>query len=304
MISQFHEFARSKTAPRPESPFSNFDASFVPFPDYLRSPSRGHGLNETGTTPATPSKSLHRQTRLTEITDRLVGVEKQVEQKTFAQLQAETSRIVAFREALNGLEKKVDNEVRDRMESHKIITSEFETQLHGVNTKVQLYCTEKLEQLKDVVRSVDERMANMYSRIEALEDDTVVENLKKEIAECHKDISDLKNRLPELAEQRSNAFMEKLVDVERSVSLKFEDERIKRSKRLDELTADAVSLQKALQEKSQAFQKAVTNQMDELRTAIESERSAREQADDDIVLALNQYTVALHDALLKTAHVE
>lgn len=45
------------------------------------------------------------------------------------------------------------------------------------------------------------------------------------------------------------------------------------------------------------FQERVLHELRNVKESIEKERSARAQADDDIVVALKQYTLALHNAL-------
>lgn len=50
-------------------------------------------------------------------------------------------------------------------------------------------------------------------------------------------------------------------------------------------------------ERTREIQKGLVEEVERLRQEVLMEKDAREQADDDIVVALKQYTLALHNAL-------
>lgn len=72
---------------------------------------------------------------------------------------------------------------------------------------------------------------------------------------------------------------------------------MKRTKQLEGLRQEVQQQDELNAQRSQKLQEMIFDDLRRLEQAIEAEKDAREQADDDIVVALKQYTVALQNAL-------
>lgn len=64
------------------------------------------------------------------------------------------------------------------------------------------------------------------------------------------------------------------------------------------MRSEIAASQRAQTEKFTAIQTFMAQQVEDLRRAVHEEAQAREQADNEMVSALKQYTLALHDTLL------
>eukprot|EP01054_Gregarina_sp_Poly1_P010143 Gregarina_sp_Poly_1__10142@NODE_693_length_6728_cov_41_128809_g523_i0_p1_GENE_NODE_693_length_6728_cov_41_128809_g523_i0NODE_693_length_6728_cov_41_128809_g523_i0_p1_ORF_typecomplete_len410_score71_63SFassemblin/PF06705_11/8_4e34DUF2730/PF10805_8/0_0072DUF2730/PF10805_8/3_1e03POTRA_TamA_1/PF17243_2/0_78POTRA_TamA_1/PF17243_2/8_4e02DUF4743/PF15916_5/4_2e03DUF4743/PF15916_5/2_4DUF3584/PF12128_8/6_9DUF3631/PF12307_8/3_3e03DUF3631/PF12307_8/2Baculo_PEP_C/PF04513_12/2_6Baculo_PEP_C/PF04513_12/5_6Bacu len=265
----------------------------------------GYSLNSTSeeikTSASTPilaqAANETQKSRLVEISAQLAGFERTLEQKTMSTVQAETTKIQLFKEAITSIEKKVNNEIRQRIESHRILKNTFDQQVQSLAERLENYFTDRLEKFGHIAKAVENRLATVETTIGSLESDDTTKRLQAEIEKSSQEIGCIKTQMVNTLEDRQRVFLERLAAIEKAVDVRFAEEKTKRSRKLQEIKQETSSFQCEQKTRFQEFQSMTLNEITQLREMIMKEQEAREQADDDIVAALKQYTIALHGAL-------
>merc|ERR1711939_40015 len=154
----------------------------------------------------------------------------------------------------------------------------FESQIATVQDKLEAIFVERLDQLQASVDSLNDRMG-IVERDFSMEREKYIRDIEDKNAMVAKDVNNLQDAFEnEKVDRKEREFLiaKKLGDHETRTQGKFEQE------------------QSARDEKFQTF---ILEEVAALKNGLVLESQSREQADDDIVQALNHYTKALQDAL-------
>jgi len=225
--------------------------------------------------------------------------DRQDETKQRRESDENNSRGSAIRESMMKLERTLNSEIKRRVETNKAIQATFESQIAAAKEKFETTFCERLDQMESCVESLNQRMTNIEEDFE-LERDKYVQNIEEKNAIVSKELTALHNsyEYDKLARsEREATAAKRMSDYEFSTDARLEQEKVLREQKYAELRQeldDAKSLREKGDEKFQSF---ILEEVAALKNGLLKETQTREQADDDIVHALNHYTRSLQESL-------
>lgn len=251
------------------------------------------GTRTTASTPATRDDRLTVQkSRLTEISEHLSGVEKRLEDRTVATVQAETSRLHAFNDSVVALERKVHQECQERAESHKMILTTLQQHLEQVFDHLEAVLVDRMQKVGDLLGSMESRIDGLEGTIQGLEEDCKEAELEKKIADAGEELSAFREELPVITQRRQELFLEKLDAAQNAILARFEEERSKRLRQIRDMKEESENAQQIQSRSAREIENQLFSYRQNLENQIAAERQSREQADEEIVLALQSFCKA------------
>ena len=252
--------------------------------------------------PGRPVPQTDARSKLSAIQDKIVRFEGQLQVESQQKKAAEENKLQVLRESISTVEKTLNAEVRRRLETIKSLHASFENQLQTFHTHVERSVAEKQRQITEGVESIASRLHAAERRVDALHDsqNATVQKLTEDIEQATVHIRTLKEHLDnelKARRQREAILLDRLMDVEKQLESRIALERGIREKDVLQLKCSLDSIHDNHIALDDAFQQSLANTFHELKTSLQQEAQAREQADDDIVQALNHYTAALQGAL-------
>lgn len=237
------------------------------------------------------------RTRLASVSGRFSGFERQMDMERKARQEAEEAHHNNLRDNIARLEKTLNSEIKRRVEANKALQGMFEAQMATVQDKLEAGLMERLDQLQTAVGSLNDRV------------DSVEKDFSQAREQYIRDIEDKSTMVAKDAQQLQQAFQAERADRKERETL-----IVARLRDLDNRTQERLAgEQKALEQRYQdlreeldvavkddgdkRFQDYILEEMAALKNGLVVETQTREQADDDIVNALNHYTKAIQDAL-------
>jgi SF-assemblin/beta giardin len=197
------------------------------------------------------------------------------------------------------LEKTLAAEIRRRVETTKHLQQLFADQIKSVKEKLESIFADKLT-------LIDDAKQNLNSRIAALERDFTfqrekylqeIDSRQKEVKEDLISIESVLKREIDLRSQKDTMIMERVVSAEQKIQAVMTKEKQLVDSKLQLLRDSLIEYKKIRDRGDEKFQSFVVEEIATLKNALIVETQSREQADDDIVQALNHYTKALQEAL-------
>merc|ERR1719386_164712 len=197
------------------------------------------------------------------------------------------------------LEKTLNSEIKRRVEANKALQGMFESQIATVQDKLEAIFVERLDQLQASVDSLNDRMG-IVERDFSMEREKYIRDIEDKNAMVAKDVNNLQNAFENEKvdrKERELRITKKLGDHETQTQGKFEQEQNAREQKYQSLREELEESKRMREKGDEKFQTFILEEVAALKNGLVMESQAREQADDDIVQALNHYTKALQDAL-------
>merc|ERR1712139_224298 len=213
------------------------------------------------------------------------------ESETRSRIDRDATKLNAVNDSMVKLEQTLNSEIKRRVEANKALQGMFESQIATVQDKLEAIFVERLDQLQASVDSLNDRMG-------IVERDFSMEREKN--AMVAKDVNNLQNAFEnEKVDRKEREFLiaKKLGDHETRTQGKFEQEQNAREQKYQSLREELEESKRMREKGDEKFQTFILEEVAALKNGLVMESQAREQADDDIVQALNHYTKALQDAL-------
>merc|ERR1719301_112132 len=197
------------------------------------------------------------------------------------------------------LGKTLNSEIKRRVEANKALQGMFESQIATVQDKLEAIFVERLDQLQASVDSLNDRMG-IVERDFSMEREKYIRDIEDKNAMVAKDVNNLQNAFENEKvdrKERELRITKKLGDHETRTQGKFEQEQNAREQKYQSLREELEESKRMREKGDEKFQTFILEEVAALKNGLVMESQAREQADDDIVQALNHYTKALQDAL-------
>lgn len=236
--------------------------------------------------------------KLTSKTEQLSGFERQMEMDAQARREADESQANALKDHVARLEKTLNAEIRRRVEANKALQGMFEAQMATVQDKLEAGLLDRLDQLHAAVGSLNERV-DCVEKDFSLTREQYVRDIEDRSAMVAKDAASLQTVfVNERAErkERETLIVAKLRDLDARTAERIAHEQADCDGKYEELYRELEIAVKD-DEGDRRFQDYVLEEMAALKNGLVVESQMREQADDDIVNALNHYTKAIQEAL-------
>lgn len=234
--------------------------------------------------------------KLIEVAERFQGADHGMQKAVNARQDAEDEKVHELKVNIARLEKTLNQEVKRRTETNKAIQGAFEAHMATVQDRLEAGLVYRLDTL---MGSVDV----LNDRIKVVEDEfsTARQNYIRDMEDkstlVADDIVALKATFTaERAErkERETLIIAKLRDLDERTAEKL----VKDRKALD---IQVVQLNEELgvvgHEEDRRFHEFVFKELASLKTGLVQEGQAREQADDEIVAAIKQYTESVQEAI-------
>lgn len=239
------------------------------------------------------------QIKLHQLTERFQGLERQVQADLKAKVNSEVSTLQFATGRFAHLEEALHAEVRRRGAAFKALQVTSEAQLAVVQEKLEGLFLERYESIQSSVDSLSDRMDTVEKDF-LQSRERYIHEMKDKSAAVEKDLVAFQSAFEQDVldrRKRETALLESLRGLVAMSSDKLRQEIEICDHKFSRLHSDLQDSKRTREDAQASYEAAVREQVELLRKEIASEAATREQADDDIVNALNHYTKALQDAM-------
>ena len=211
----------------------------------------------------------------------------------------EEHAVAELQSKMSAIEERLDCEIKDRAAQFSSLQAWCEEQITAL--KANLFAA-----LEQNVEALDERITQVFHRIEKLNEDLEVqqriipEDIERRGEELTRRLEEFQTLFEEERErrmEREKGIDSRVARHENEVAEALQEERVEREKKVQELKLmleDTVDLRK---ERITRFNKVIEKEVSLLKNAIIKESRIREREDDDIVNTLTTYTTKIQESL-------
>lgn len=240
--------------------------------------------------------------QLAVMSGQIKGFESQLLTEIEQRKQASAGRLAQIRDAVNQLRRTLEVEVQRRIVMQKELHTAQTKDIENLKNGIQELIEERKQHVTEFVDQFNSRLALVESQTgdQLAQQEAKLARIAKAVDLMATQIESFKSRLTsdiQLRRQRSEALFEKLAELEKQTHTKASIEAGLRERDREAITKQVAELKEEQLQATNALQDKLGAEFKLLKDTLEKETKAREQADDDIVKALNHYTVALQNAL-------
>lgn len=242
------------------------------------------------------------RTKLQDVGQRFIGFDKVIEEDTIKRRQAEVKKLAAAQEGLIKLERAMNNEIKRRVDANKQVQSLTEQLANDMLQRLQASIVVRIEKLAASIESLTLRCTALEKGImqfrgelpSKLQVDTAA--LVKEISELRKQMeTDRQSRI-----ERDTALLRRLAEMESVEAAQFDQGADILVNNFDQLKAEIDGLARTDEvsdTRTEKFRAFMLEEIAGMKNTLTISSTARQQTDDEIVQAMNQYTNALQKGL-------
>jgi len=197
------------------------------------------------------------------------------------------------------LEQTLNSEIKRRVEANKALQAMFESQIASIQDRLEAIFVDRLDKLQLGVDSLSDRMGAV-ERDFTLTREQYIQDIEDKNAVVAKDTNGMQNAFENEKidrKERELAISKKLGDHESKTQAALASQAANREQKYQALRGEIEEVKHAREKGDDKFQTFILEEVAAVKVGLVNESSAREQADDDIVQALNHYTKCLQDAL-------
>jgi hypothetical protein len=239
------------------------------------------------------------RSKLVDVGQRFIGFDKVVEEDTIVRKGAEEKRITDAKGGLLKLEKALNVEIKRRVEANKTVQEMTETLANNMLDRLQSKILARIEKLTNSLDSLTTRCSALESGIQQFKGELPTK-LSVDTAALIKEISTLRNSMEQDKKhrnERDTAYLRRIAEVEYGIDSKFESGFAIMEQQTSSLKQEIASLSRTDESSEEQFRAFILEEVAALKNSLSLAAQAREQTDDEIVQAINQYTNALHKGL-------
>merc|ERR1719482_751040 len=200
---------------------------------------------------------------------------------------------------MDKLEERLNQEIQKRVGANKSLQSLFENQIQTIQERLESVFLDKLDALQDSVDQLSRRMADVESDF-TLTRERYIQDIEDKNAVVAKDVNGMQNAFENEKidrKEREAVISRKLSEHETRTQAAFEAQQANREQKYSSLRAELDQIKRSREKGDDKFQTFILEEVASVKNGLVGEGQAREQADDDIVQALNHYTKCLQDAM-------
>lgn len=239
------------------------------------------------------------QKGMNELADRFTGFDKEVERLTAVRQEAEESKLQSVRDSLQKVEKTLANEQKRRAEANKALQAMFESHLEMMRERLENTFNEKINQLQGGFDNLMERSAALENAL-AAEREERIRDANDTTGQITRQLNDLQNSFEteKVARlERETQIVKRVGDDLFRMQEKLDAERVARESTLTILREELDEGNRARNKSAERIQTLIMEEIASLKNGLLNETQSREEADESIVTALNEYTKTLQDSL-------
>lgn len=239
------------------------------------------------------------QAKIGALRDKFASFQSQWEQETKHRIQRDSTKLDDTKDSMSKLEATLNSEIKRRVEANKALQSLFEHQISTIQERLESIYVGRLEKLQVSVDTLSDRMLAV-ERDFTLTREQYIQDIEDKNAVVAKDVNGMQNAFENEKidrKERETAITKKLSDHETRTQAAFEAQTSNRELKYSSLRSELDTIKRTREKGDDKFQTFILEEVAAVKNGLVAESQAREQADDDIVQALNHYTKCLQDAL-------
>mmetsp|Transcript_31699 Transcript_31699/g.62259 ORF Transcript_31699/g.62259 Transcript_31699/m.62259 type:complete len:268 (-) Transcript_31699:130-933(-) len=239
------------------------------------------------------------QAKIGALREKFSGFQSQWEVETKHRINRDGTKLDVVKDSMVKLEQTLNSEVKRRVEANKALQAMFESQITSIQDRLEAIFIDRLDKLQLSVDSLSDRMASV-ERDFTLTREQYIQDIEDKNAIVAKDTNGMQNAFENEKidrRERELAISKKLGEHEARAQAGLETQVNDREQRYQSLRGELEEVKRAREKSDDKFQTFILEEVAALKNGLVAESHAREQADDDIVQALNHYTKCLQDAL-------
>jgi len=245
------------------------------------------------------NKSDKLRSKLVDVGQRFIGFDKVVEEDTISRKGIEQKRQEDAKMALSKLEKALNIEIKRRVEANKTVQEMTETLANNMLDRLQSKILARIEKITSSLDTLTTRCGALESGISSFKGELPTK-LSVDTAALVKEIDDLRNNIDQDKKhrnERDTAYLRRIAEVEYGIDSKFESGFAMMEQQTQALKQEIETLSRSDDSSEEQFRAFILEEVAALKNSLSLAAQAREQTDDEIVQAINQYTNALHKGL-------
>jgi len=239
------------------------------------------------------------QAKIGALREKFHGFQNQWETEAKSRQTVDGTKIEGVKDSMVKLESTLNSEIKRRVEANKALQAMFESQIATVQDRLEAIFMDRLDKLGLSVDTLGDRMTTV-ERDFTLTREQYIQDIEDKNAMVAKDINAMQNAFENEKinrRERELVISKKLGDHESRTAGALEAHSADREQRYQALRGELEEIKRAREKGDDKFQTFILEEVAALKNGLVAESHAREQADDDIVQALNHYTKCLQDAL-------
>jgi len=239
------------------------------------------------------------QAKIGALRDKFQTFQSQWEHETRHRLERDSTKLDDTKESMTKLEQTLNSEIKRRVEANKALQQGFERQIQGIQDNLETIFIDRLEKLQNSVDGLGDRMSAV-ERDFTLTREQYIQDIEDKNAVVAKDVNGMQNAFENEKidrKEREQAISNKLSEHETRTQAAFEAQGGNRENKYSSLRTELDAIKRVREKGDDKFQTFILEEVAAVKNGLVLESHAREQADDDIVQALNHYTKCLQDAL-------
>eukprot|EP00747_Dinoflagellata_sp_TGD_P164278 gnl/TRDRNA2_/TRDRNA2_183995_c0_seq1.p1 gnl/TRDRNA2_/TRDRNA2_183995_c0~~gnl/TRDRNA2_/TRDRNA2_183995_c0_seq1.p1 ORF type:complete len:268 (-),score=78.06 gnl/TRDRNA2_/TRDRNA2_183995_c0_seq1:69-872(-) len=239
------------------------------------------------------------QAKIGALREKFTGFQNQWEQETKGRIDREGTKLNGIKESMMKLESNLNIEIKRRVEANKALQGTFESQIEAIQERLEAIFMERLDQLQESVDEMGDRMTIVEKDFTLTREQyiTKIEDKNAVVAKAVNGMQEAFENEKIDRKQREIAISKKLGDHETRTQSAFEAQSHNREQKYQVVRGELEEIKRHREKGDDKFQTFILEEVAAVKNGLVAESHAREQADDDIVQALNHYTKGLQDAL-------
>lgn len=240
--------------------------------------------------------------KLIDVGQRFVGFDKVIECDTVRRKQQEASKVSCAQEGLLKLEKAMNAEIRRRVDANKQVQGLTEQMANDMLERLQGSILARVETLAACIQSLTLRSTALEKGIAQFRGELPTK-LQVDTAALVKEINDMRTQMDMNRKQRierDTVLLRRLAEMETAEAAQFESASDQLVQTCEQLHAEVDRLHRSNEigdNRTEKFRTFILEEIAGMKNTLGVSGQTREQTDDEIVQAMNQYTNALQKGL-------
>lgn len=239
------------------------------------------------------------QAKIGALREKFANFSSQWEVETKNRMSRDCGKLDDTKESMSKLETTLNSEIKRRVESNKSLQGLFEHQISTIQERLESVFIDRLEKLQTSVNNLSDRMGSVEKDFRMTREQ-YIQDIEDKNAVVAKDVNGMQSAFENEKidrKEREVAISSKLSEHETRTQAAFEAQTVNREHKYSGLRNELDGIKRSREKGDDKFQTFILEEVAAVKNGLVQESQWREQADDDIVQALNHYTKCLQDAL-------
>jgi len=239
------------------------------------------------------------QAKIGALREKFSGFQSQWEMETKHRIDRDGTKLDGVKESMARLETTLNSEIKRRVEATKALQGMFESQIQSIQERLEAIFLDRLDKLQNNVDLLSDRMGSV-ERDFSVTREQYIRDIEDNNAMVARDTNAMQNAFENEKidrRERELGISKKLGDHEGRTHAALEAQASTREQKYQSLRGELEEIKRVREKGDDKFQTFILEEVASVKNGLITEGRAREQADDDIVQALNHYTKCLQDAL-------